>query len=1087
MTVGGDGRAFDVFVSCAPDGDDWGQWIAHTLEEAGHRVRLDSWDVVPGMNRIAWLNDSLQHSRHTIAVVSDGYLESPQALAEWGSAWSPRIAGGERRLLVARVSDRPIPGLLGQQVPLDLVGRTPLAARALLLTALNNPETTGNPESAESTGDSTSTGHPESARTIDRTARFRAEVLFPGELPAVWNVPRPAARFVGRTRELGHLGESMARNRLVAVTGLAGIGKTSLAVEYVRQQRMDFDAVWWVPAGRADRVGDRIRGLAPALGLPAHADPSAVLDRLDAADGRWLLILDDAADPDALPGWLRPSSSEGRILVTSRTDAWDDAGAVLPVGPMPRAESVALLADRVVGLDRSDVGRGNADRGDAGWGDAAEVAVAERIAERLGDHPLALDQAAHRLRESQAPLAVYLAALEARPAVLLGQGEVPGRPGLTAATLWDETLRTLHADHPAAGELLRYAAHADASVPMPSWLPALAPETIAGGDLRTSARGPLELADLAADLQRAGLAHSDRAGVGLHTLVRAAVRADTSPEQADQIVDSLGRMLHAALPERVAATPEAWPAWRTLLPHALATLDATPPAADTAHTAWLAEHSAAYLTEQGQPHQAEPLAARAVSAHERLDGPNHPDTLAARETHLRAALNADDPRVAGPLAERNAADRARVLGPDHPDTLTSRETLARTYQRAGYHEHAHSLLTQNLADRTRVLGRYHPDTLESRHRLGAALSDAGRGDAAVRLLRPTIIDRDRILGPDHPQTLDTRHQLAVTYRGMGATNDALAYAEPTLAARERVLGPDHPATLGSHHNLGAIYLQAGRLDDATHELEDALAGRDRILGPDHPKSLNSAHTLGLAHLKEGRPDRAVPLFDRAATGRDRILGSDHPASVISHTRLASAYITDGRPTEATPHLEHILNRHERVLGPMHPQALDSRERLASHYRDTGRPDAAYHHLERQLVAHARADGAADARTLRTAADLAKVCRETGRLPEAVDLAERVYATRGEILGTDHPDTKSGRSALADTYRQAGRHADAAPLDRATFTDAMREHGPFHPETISARRTLAESANRPALEQPDRVEHSPTPEHRTPRLNLEFPS
>lgn len=1005
-------------MSCAEDGLPWAEWIAGALEAAGYRARLGAWDVVPGTHRFAWLDDVTRRGGQTIAVVSDGYLASAAVTAEWGAAWSPRIAAGERRLLVARVTDQPIPGLLGQLVPLDLVGRSELAARTGLLAAVR--------------GDSTPERFAERGRPSGWEAAGRAP--FPGELPAVWNVPSPAASFVGRAAELGRLGAAMTGRPLVAVTGLAGVGKTSLAVEYVRQARLELDAVWWVPAGRPDLIAERIRALAPALGLPAWAEPAAVLAGLDAADGRWLLVLDDAAGPTEMPDWLRPSSAQGRILVTSRRDGWDGTAAVVPIEPFTRAESITLLADRLPTVDRT---------------------VAGEIAARLGDHPLALDQAAHRIRAAHAPAEAYLAALDARPAVILAQGEVPGRPGVTAATLWIEPLRRLDTDAPAAGALLRLAAHAD-STPLPLRLLVTDPDA-AGPELRAAAGDPLELADTVAALHRSGLAHRDGLAISMHTLVRSAVRAETTPDQAGRLVDALGRMLHSTLPEQVTATPDTWPVWRQLLPHTLAVLDATDPAADTPHTAWLAEHAAAYLTEQGHPEQAEPLAARAVDAHIRLAGPDHPDTLTARDVHIRAALNADHLAVAGPLAERNALDRERTLGPDHPDTLTSRETLARAYQHAGHLDHATDLFAQTLTDRTRTLGPDHPDALESRHDLAIAHADRGDTDTATRMLRTTYTDRDRLLGPDHPDTLETRHHLALTYQRSGATADALAHAEPTLRTREHVLGEDHPQTLDSRHQLGVTYHEASRLSEATETLDQALSARERILGPDHVRTLDSAQALGDVRQDGGRADLALPLFDRALTGRERQLGADAPDTIVSRERLARAYIEVGLAGEATPHFERLLDHRERILGRAHPSTLGARDALATHYRDQNQPEASRHHLERQLGALSGVHGVADARTLRAATALAGNYRETGRLPQAVDLSERIHAIRTYTLGAQHPDSRESRSFLADTYHQAGRHADAAPLYREALTDSLREQGPFHADTIRARRTLADSA------------------------------
>ncbi|EIV91768.1 toll/interleukin-1 receptor domain-containing protein [Frankia sp. QA3] len=404
MTVGGEGDALDCFVSYAEDGRAWAEWIAATLENAGLRVRVASWDRVAGTHQVAWLDRATRQARHTIAVVSDGYLDSPAALAEWGAAWSPRLADGERRLLVARVTEREVPGLLGQIAPINLFDRGAFAGETALLAAVRGGE---------------------SAPPEGHAARHPHRPIHPGDLPAVWNVPTPPAAFVGRGEALDRLDAALARSPLVTVTGLAGIGKTSLATEYVRAHHRDFDAVWWVPAGRPELLGDRVRALAPALGLPEHAEPAAVLARLDRADGRWLIVLDDAAEPD-LPDWLRPAEP-GRLLLTSRNPDWDRLGTVVPVGPLGRAESLALLADRLPTVDRS---------------------TADRIADQLADHPLALDQAAHRIIAGRLPAETYLQALTDRPARLLAQGEVPGRPGVTAATLWDEPLRRLDADSP---------------------------------------------------------------------------------------------------------------------------------------------------------------------------------------------------------------------------------------------------------------------------------------------------------------------------------------------------------------------------------------------------------------------------------------------------------------------------------------------------------------------------------------------------------------------------------------------------------------------------------------------------------------
>jgi len=66
------------------------------------------------------------------------------------------------------------------------------------------------------------------------------------------------------------------------------------------------------------------------------------------------------------------------------------------------------------------------------------------------------------------------------------------------------------------------------------------------------------------------------------------------------------------------------------------------------------------------------------------------------------------------------ADRERVQGPDHPDTLAARRDLAGAYQSARKRSAALPLYKRTLADCERVLGHDHPLTRATRENLLAA-------------------------------------------------------------------------------------------------------------------------------------------------------------------------------------------------------------------------------------------------------------------------------------------------------------------------------------------------------------------------------
>jgi tetratricopeptide (TPR) repeat protein len=243
--------------------------------------------------------------------------------------------------------------------------------------------------------------------------------------------------------------------------------------------------------------------------------------------------------------------------------------------------------------------------------------------------------------------------------------------------------------------------------------------------------------------------------------------------------------------------------------------------------------------------------------------------------HLNALGNRAQQAII--IGEPLIADQERVLGPDHPDTLAARNNLANAYQAAGRTDEAVTLHEQVLAGRKRVLGPDHPHTAQSQKNLAAARRAARVGEAiadkqaradpetialqaqasaglgAVALHARVLADRQEMLGPDHPDTLAARNNLALAYHTAGRTDEAIALHEQALTDRERVLGPDHPGTLNSRSNLAVAYHAAGRVDEAVVLHEQALAGRERVLGPEHPDTLAARNNLANAKRAAGRP------------------------------------------------------------------------------------------------------------------------------------------------------------------------------------------------------------------------------------------
>ncbi|MET7479659.1 BTAD domain-containing putative transcriptional regulator [Streptomyces sp. NPDC005648] len=225
--------------------------------------------------------------------------------------------------------------------------------------------------------------------------------------PSLSTLPYDLADFTGREEELRtllrHAAEPCEGTRIVAVDGMGGSGKTSLAVRAAHQLaeqypdgRLCFDLRGYSPGEEPLQPTAVLGALLRTLGVPDQRVPDdesgrTALWRATLAGRRVLLLLDNACD-SAQVRPLLPASPGCLVLVTSRARLMDLDGAEwISLDVMPPTDSATLLAE-TLGEQRT----------------AAEPAAVAELAELCGHLPLALRIASARLRNRSRWTVQYL-------------------------------------------------------------------------------------------------------------------------------------------------------------------------------------------------------------------------------------------------------------------------------------------------------------------------------------------------------------------------------------------------------------------------------------------------------------------------------------------------------------------------------------------------------------------------------------------------------------------------------------------------------------------------------------------------------
>ena len=945
----------------------WADWAAGLLRRAGlaATVRLltpGAVDLTPDHPR-----------RQLLVVVSTEFTQSNHAMA------AARTLAGTDQLLAVLVAELQPDDRLGAVPSVDLFGLSESTASGRLLRAVGKTE-----------ADATPLGPIVGAR-------------FPATTPRIWNVPGRNATFTGRDAMLeklrdGIMGGSPAVLLPLALHGLGGVGKTQLALEYAHRFKADYDLVWWVEAEQPDFIDTSLAELAVRLGLrvggenvPEAAEAAREALRRGDPYGRWLLVYDNALEPEVLAPYLPdpPSTGTGHILITSRIQSWSRVANSLEVDVFSPDESVRHLTRGVPWLTPSD---------------------AMAIAKLVDNLPLAVESAASWLATTGTPVAAYLESLAEETTRVLSLGRPETYP-VSLAVTWNIALQRLREREPAATRLLELAAFmnpdgismdlvhsekmADALKPFNEFV---SERMVIGNVVREIVVLSLIKVDPNANALR------------IHRLVQEAVKATMTDEHREQTMHEVHRILAGAWPQLGDTdNPENWPRYQIIWPH--------------------------------------------LSPSRAIDCQEEPvrQLLIDRVRYLWKTGDYAHALDFGRTLEKRWAERVDDIGPDSPpglalhrQHLNLRCQLATVQRLRGEFQWAYDLDSEVLEAQKEVLPARHPHTLLTAIGLAGDLRGLGQFQQALEMDKVTYEDHKLAYWEDHPRVLTSAHNLAVSYRLVGDFAQARAIDQDTLNRRKAVLGDKHPSALFSAAHLARDMRETGYYGVSVDLLRSTLADYRDVVGVNAPETLRTAKSLAVSLRKADLVEEALALSKDTYEHYLADYAPHNPDVLACAVNLAADFAATGDAAAAVRITAETLRAYQDNLGRDHPYTLVCLNNLAAFSRQAGSSERALELITSSRDGFQAWLGPHHPYSLAATGNLANCLTEHDELETAEVLEREVVETFEATLGPDHPDALAAAANRAITLRAMDRVAEAESL-RATLLEVLErklgaEHG-----------------------------------------------
>ncbi|PQE15930.1 Tetratricopeptide-like helical domain protein [Rutstroemia sp. NJR-2017a BVV2] len=641
-----------------------------------------------------------------------------------------------------------------------------------------------------------------------------------------WRVPRTTNTiFTGRGELLYRIqkaihsdsSSSPDKQKRFVITGLGGQGKSEICLQVASQMREEFWGVFWVDVDKVSTAESDFIAIAKLLGHSVGGIPDA-LHILASTEQTWLLILDNADDPNFDYQMYFPSGTHGAVLMTSRVSQCkmyspEQFEALEGLGNEDSKELLLKAANIPKESWRS-------------YNDQAETVV-----QLLASHTLALIQAGAYIAKGHCQLYEY-------PEVYQQQRKrlMQFRPEQARSRYCD-----VYATFEASAEVLEQSGSEAARDAL---------DLLAILSMLDSAVLPLQSFQIAWASSRKFLHLSHEETNKTDRLYRSHVLrlpgflvAEDNEWDAFRLIEASSQLVSLSLVTRNDIDGSEGLSMHPLA-HAWAKDRQCP---KQQRVAWIA--TGCFLTLSRRNYKTR-------HTHERYFLPHIQSYL---DIKIRSVVLSEDQSIVIPILLQCGwillhmrqdirlsyflEEMFTILGknPEEPskESLPLYDLQAGSLYNLGKSDIV--LLQKMVKIRETTLAENHPNLLDSQHELALAYEKNGQIKEAIALLEHVVKIKEN-LAEDHRERLVSQHGLACAYGSNGQIKEAIALLEHIVKIKEN-LAEDHQERLVSQYALAYMYEADGQIKEAVTLLEHVVRIQGLKYEIGHPDRVLSERLL----------------------------------------------------------------------------------------------------------------------------------------------------------------------------------------------------------------------------------------------------